>query len=43
MHASREPSRQDSRLTISASLLQDMQFMRGERQTRFAFGTAGVF
>jgi hypothetical protein len=33
----------DSRLTISASLLQDMQFMRGERQTRFAFGTAGVF
>ena len=33
----------NSRLTISASLLQDMQFMRGERQTRFAFGTAGVF
>ena len=24
-------------------LLQDMHFMRGERQTRFAFGTAGVF
>jgi photosystem II stability/assembly factor-like uncharacterized protein len=32
-----------NRLTISASLLQDMLFMRGERQTRFAFGTAGVF
>ena len=31
------------KLTISASLLQDMLFMRGERQTRFAFGTAGVF
>lgn len=30
-------------LTISASLLQDMQFSRGERQTRFAMGTAGVF
>jgi hypothetical protein len=29
-------------LTISASLLQDMQFSRGERQTRFALGTAGV-
>jgi hypothetical protein len=29
-------------LTISASLLQDMQFSRGERQTRFVFGTAGV-
>jgi hypothetical protein len=33
----------DNKLTISASLLQDMLFMRGERQTRFAFGTAGVF
>ena len=33
----------DNKLKISASLLQDMQFMRGERQTRFAFGTAGVF
>ena len=33
----------DGQLTISASLLQDMLFMRGERQTRFAFGTAGVF
>ena len=33
----------DGKLTISASLLQDMLFMRGERQTRFAFGTAGVF
>jgi hypothetical protein len=31
------------KLTISASLLQDMQFSRGERQTRFAMGTAGVF
>jgi hypothetical protein len=30
------------RLAISASLLQDMQFSRGERQTRFAMGTAGV-
>lgn len=30
------------KLTISASLLQDMQFSRGERQTRFAMGTAGV-
>lgn len=35
--------RADKKLTISASLLQDMLFMRGERQTRFAFGTAGVF
>jgi hypothetical protein len=33
----------DNKLNISASLLQDMHFMRGERQTRFAFGTAGVF
>ena len=33
----------DGKLTISGSLLQDMIFMRGERQTRFAFGTAGVF
>lgn len=33
----------DRKLTISASLLQNMLFMRGERQTRFAFGTAGVF
>jgi len=33
----------DGRLKISASLLQDMLFLRGERQTRFAFGTAGVF
>jgi photosystem II stability/assembly factor-like uncharacterized protein len=32
-----------NKLTISASLLQDMLFMRGERQTRFAFGTGGVF
>jgi len=31
------------KLTISKSLLQDMQFSRGERQTRFALGTAGVF
>ena len=30
-------------LRISGSLLQDMLFMRGERATRFAFGTAGVF
>lgn len=30
-------------LIISKSLLQDMLFMRGERMTRFAFGTAGVF
>ena len=33
----------DGKLTISASLLQDMLFLRGERQTRFAVGTAGVF
>jgi photosystem II stability/assembly factor-like uncharacterized protein len=33
----------DGKLTISGSLLQDMIFMRGERETRFAFGTAGVF
>jgi hypothetical protein len=33
----------DAKLAISASLLQNMLFMRGERQTRFAFGTAGVF
>jgi hypothetical protein len=31
-----------NKLTISGSLLQDMQFSRGERQTRFAMGTAGV-
>jgi hypothetical protein len=31
------------KLKISASLIQDMLFMRGERQTRFALGTAGVF
>jgi hypothetical protein len=30
------------KLRISASLLQDMQFSRGERQTRFAMGTVGV-
>jgi hypothetical protein len=30
------------KLTISASLLQDMVFSRGERQTVFAMGTAGV-
>ncbi len=30
-------------LSIGKSLLQDMLFMRGERATRFAFGTAGVF
>ena len=30
-------------LSISKSVLQDMLFMRGERATRFAFGTAGVF
>src|SRR5438046_9434072 len=30
------------KLTISKSLLQDMQFSRGERQTRFAIVTAGV-
>jgi photosystem II stability/assembly factor-like uncharacterized protein len=33
----------DHKLSVSASLLQDMLFLRGERQTRFAFGTAGVF
>jgi hypothetical protein len=33
----------DGRLAISRALLQDMQFSRGERQTRFAMGTAGVF
>jgi hypothetical protein len=33
----------DGKLAISTSLLQDMLFLRGERQTRFAFGTAGVF
>jgi hypothetical protein len=32
----------DRQLAISKSLLQDMQFSRGERQTRFAMGTAGV-
>jgi hypothetical protein len=32
----------NGKLRISASLLQDMQFSRGERQTRFAMGTAGV-
>jgi hypothetical protein len=31
------------KLNVSNSLLQDMLFMRGERATRFAFGTAGVF
>lgn len=31
------------KLKISPSLLQDMVFLRGERQTRFAMGTAGVF
>jgi hypothetical protein len=31
------------KLLISASLMQDMQFFRGERQTRFVMGTAGVF
>lgn len=31
------------KLTIAASLLQDVLFLRSERQTRFAFGTAGVF
>lgn len=31
------------KLSISASLMQDMQFFRGERQTRFVMGTAGVF
>jgi hypothetical protein len=30
------------KLTISPSLLQDMQFSRGEGGTRFAMGTAGV-
>jgi hypothetical protein len=30
------------KLTISASLLQNMVFSRGERQTAFAMGTAGV-
>lgn len=30
------------KLTISASLLTDMVFSRGERQTMFAMGTAGV-
>jgi hypothetical protein len=33
----------DGKLKVSASLLQDMLFLRGERQTRFALGTAGVF
>src|SRR5262249_10787914 len=33
----------DGKLRISGSLLNDMLFLRGERQTRFAFGTAGVF
>lgn len=33
----------DGKLSIGKSLLQDMLFMRGERATRFAFGTAGVF
>jgi hypothetical protein len=33
----------DGKLTTSASLLQDMLFTRGERQTRFASGAAGVF
>ena len=28
---------------VACALLQDMQFSRGERQTRFAMGTAGVF
>jgi hypothetical protein len=32
----------NGKLQISASLLQNMQFSRGERQTRFAMGTAGV-
>ena len=31
-----------SKLRISASVMQDMLFFRGERQTRFSFGTAGV-
>jgi BNR/Asp-box repeat. len=31
-----------SKLRISASIMQDMLFFRGERQTRFSFGTAGV-
>jgi hypothetical protein len=30
------------KLSISASLMQDMLFLSGERQTRFVFGTAGV-
>lgn len=30
------------KLSISASLLQNIHFSRGERQTRFALGTAGV-
>jgi photosystem II stability/assembly factor-like uncharacterized protein len=32
----------DNKLKISPSLLQSMLFLRGESQTRFAFGTAGV-
>jgi hypothetical protein len=35
--------RLDGKLRISGSLLSDMVFLRGERQTRFVFGTAGVF
>jgi len=31
-----------SKLRISVSVMQDMLFFRGERQTRFSFGTAGV-
>jgi hypothetical protein len=31
------------KLSIGRPLIQDMLFMRGERATRFAFGTAGVF
>jgi hypothetical protein len=31
------------KLTISSALLKNMEFSRGERQTRFAMGTAGVF
>ena len=30
-------------MSVGKSLIQDMIFMRGERATRFAFGTAGVF
>jgi hypothetical protein len=30
------------KLRVSSSVVQDMLFFRGERQTRFSFGTTGV-